>query len=333
MRRNFGLWSLPNELLIRILCLLPMRDAIVTCFLSKRWQHLWTMIPRLQADEAQFVSRNRFMSFVEAALSHRDRQSCLVSFSLSCKVFRDTARINTWITAAIWCNVEELCLILDSVQDSLMLPCFTFMCNTLKKLHIEMEQTLLIPSATATICFPRLKHLTLKGVKFLDDESTQKLLSSPLLEELIMEWCDWVNIKSVTVTAPNLQKLIIYDLVRCPPLAGNFERKVWIVGATKLKTFCYFGEFTNEFCIFGTCEQLTRVEIWMAPQPQHLELNVAAMKRGYKLFNGVSFVRILTLSDDLLEVSYIYSYNKQLSSSSSSNYFFFPLFKFNYAGS
>nr|POE99808.1 protein tpr1 [Quercus suber] len=37
--------SLPDSLLIHILSYLPTRDSIITSILSRRWRHLWTLIP------------------------------------------------------------------------------------------------------------------------------------------------------------------------------------------------------------------------------------------------------------------------------------------------
>ncbi|XP_019058571.1 PREDICTED: FBD-associated F-box protein At5g56370-like [Tarenaya hassleriana] len=39
---------LPDELLLRILSLVPMKDVVRTMILSKRWQSLWTMVPKLE---------------------------------------------------------------------------------------------------------------------------------------------------------------------------------------------------------------------------------------------------------------------------------------------
>lgn len=42
--------ALPEDLLVRILLHVPMKDAIATMFLSKRWRFIWTILPKLEYD-------------------------------------------------------------------------------------------------------------------------------------------------------------------------------------------------------------------------------------------------------------------------------------------
>jgi len=37
--------ALPDDLLVRILLLVPTKAAVATMILSKRWQFIWTMVP------------------------------------------------------------------------------------------------------------------------------------------------------------------------------------------------------------------------------------------------------------------------------------------------
>ncbi|WKA00559.1 hypothetical protein VitviT2T_018901 [Vitis vinifera] len=42
--------KLPNEILVSILSRVTLREAALTCFLSKRWRYLWTYISVLNFD-------------------------------------------------------------------------------------------------------------------------------------------------------------------------------------------------------------------------------------------------------------------------------------------
>ncbi|CDY11935.1 BnaC03g13610D [Brassica napus] len=44
--------QLPDELLLKILAMLPtMKDVVDTMLLSKRWQFLWMMVPRIKYND------------------------------------------------------------------------------------------------------------------------------------------------------------------------------------------------------------------------------------------------------------------------------------------
>ncbi|KAI3960729.1 hypothetical protein MKW92_045948 [Papaver armeniacum] len=67
--------TLPDDVLVRILSLVPTEQAVSTSLLSKRWKFLWTLIPVLDFDYARFSQifnalslddqKRRFLEFVE----------------------------------------------------------------------------------------------------------------------------------------------------------------------------------------------------------------------------------------------------------------------------
>jgi F-box domain len=67
--------DLPNQLLTRILSLLPTEEAVRTCILSKRWINVWASVPILVFDnhkhptddltDEEFLKREvKFLAFV-----------------------------------------------------------------------------------------------------------------------------------------------------------------------------------------------------------------------------------------------------------------------------
>ncbi|XP_056860508.1 probable FBD-associated F-box protein At1g32375 isoform X2 [Raphanus sativus] len=62
--------QLPEHLLLRILSLLPStKDVVDTMVLSKRWQFLWTLVPRLVYDGIhQNTTKETFSKFVDRSL-------------------------------------------------------------------------------------------------------------------------------------------------------------------------------------------------------------------------------------------------------------------------
>ncbi|MCL7032927.1 hypothetical protein MKW94_022988 [Papaver nudicaule] len=67
--------TLPDDVLLRILSLVPTEQAVTTSFLSKRWKSLWTLLPALDFDYVRFCEkfnalspydrRRRFLDFVQ----------------------------------------------------------------------------------------------------------------------------------------------------------------------------------------------------------------------------------------------------------------------------
>ncbi|CAL4994573.1 unnamed protein product [Urochloa decumbens] len=43
-----GIDTLPDEVLARVLSFLPVREAVQTCVLARRWRHLWKSMPALR---------------------------------------------------------------------------------------------------------------------------------------------------------------------------------------------------------------------------------------------------------------------------------------------
>ncbi|CAN6895341.1 unnamed protein product [Brassica oleracea] len=51
--------SLPEELLVTILLLVPIKNAVATMILSKRWRYIWMMLPRIDYNETNDVNHAR----------------------------------------------------------------------------------------------------------------------------------------------------------------------------------------------------------------------------------------------------------------------------------
>jgi len=69
---NVKLSDLPDCILIYILSFLNTIDAVRTCILSKRWNHIWKHIPILTLHYSDFSTLKCFHEFVSRVLSLRD---------------------------------------------------------------------------------------------------------------------------------------------------------------------------------------------------------------------------------------------------------------------
>ncbi|GMP53631.1 hypothetical protein CsSME_00019038 [Camellia sinensis var. sinensis] len=145
--------SLPENVLHYILSFLTTKEAIQTSILSRRWQYLWTSISNIDLNDMFSWSnrkkdkgkkkdcypmcRSSFLDFVERVLLLHDA-SDIKRLSLRFTVVVNSSRLNSWISAAVRHNVEELDLSLP-VQTRFVLPCCLFTCDSLVVLKLFMD--------------------------------------------------------------------------------------------------------------------------------------------------------------------------------------------------
>ncbi|XP_059447577.1 F-box/LRR-repeat protein At4g14103-like isoform X2 [Corylus avellana] len=296
------LGNLPDEVLRHILSFLPTTDAVRTSVLSRRWEYLWASIPNLNFGR-QPANRNLLMDFVERALCLLD-SSVIKRLSLSCDVLGDASRINTWISTAVrWHNVQELNVHLEKIERFVPLPYCLFNCKTLTSLHLDMMYVLKLPT---TIYFSSLKILSIQRVTFLNEYLTRKLFSGlPVLEELKLRNCSWGDLKFVSISAPKLHRLFIFENDTRNRDFGSPSDfcQVTIVGDS-LKKFCYIGNLTGEYCL---CKSFSLKEAYMKEAYIHTtwvslsERREQIALRMIKLLIGLSNVEQLTLSSYTIE--------------------------------
>ena len=284
------LCNLPDIVLQHILSFLGTKDAVRTSVLSKRWLYLWVSMPNLNfiqgPGEMNDWNRNLFMNLVERALVLQ-KSSNIQKFSLSCDVFCDACSINSWVFSAVRHKVQvlDLCLFLNG--ESFVLPRSLFTCESIKVLNLQMCYNLRLPSS---IFFPSLKILTLKHIVFPDDQSTQRLFSGcPVLEELTLDNCYWENINAISISAPMLKSLVIYDLL------DSESRCQVIVFGMSLKFFVYEGRLKNDYCF---CNPSSLVDACINVDGRQIEVAYHANKLIKELFN----VKSLVLTPQTVEV-------------------------------
>ncbi|XVF18235.1 hypothetical protein REPUB_Repub11eG0003900 [Reevesia pubescens] len=304
--QNFGegmsrICSLPDSILHYILSLLPIKEAVKTSVLSKRWEFLWTSIAKLEFKEdlrQSVEKRAEFMNFVEKALLLHDSSS-IHTFSLTCEVPTDgpTPRINSWIYAALRHKVQKMILDLhfSHYHGSFMLPRHLFACESLKELELDFFNDLRLPSF---VYFPNLKILNLSRVFFMDDNSVRKLFSScPQLEKLDLIECEWDNVKAVHVSAPKLEYLEISEFKADEDAKSDCQ---FMISGPRLRFFRYKGELINEYCI-SDAPSLLDAHVDMYLGKNHGRWRQSSY-RAHKLLRGLANVKDLHLSSRTFRV-------------------------------
>ncbi|KAJ0914707.1 putative F-box domain, leucine-rich repeat domain superfamily, F-box-like domain superfamily [Helianthus annuus] len=82
MRMDDRLSALSDDLILKILSFVSLKDAVRTSVLSHRWRHLWTSIPHLSFSSQDFSSMRKLSKSVARVLSCRNVQVQLSSFNL-----------------------------------------------------------------------------------------------------------------------------------------------------------------------------------------------------------------------------------------------------------
>ncbi|KAF8030168.1 hypothetical protein BT93_E2564 [Corymbia citriodora subsp. variegata] len=241
------------------------------------------------------------MNFVERALL-LCQSSPLKVFSLNYVidgdeyVQGDESRINSWITAAIRRNVQELRLHLGIEHPAFnySLPSCIFRCETLTEFHLLLNGTLRLPSS---IRLKNLKVLALEYLHLEDDRSIEQLFSCPSLETLSMDYCTWPEDMVLNISAPKLLSLSIVE--RDSFLDIGSHSHITII-APCMKSFDFYGEFLDDYAISGSPSLEEAIVHVYHPSDVERKPDEYA-HHAYKLLKDLSHVKHLTLSEDILE--------------------------------
>ncbi|CAH1448568.1 unnamed protein product [Lactuca virosa] len=211
--------GLPDCLLLEILSRLPSTvGAIRTGTLSKRWNHLWTLLPTLIFKEIDDnLLWSNYIMFVDQTLAQCSGLK-LKKFLVS--VTYDTqseSRIKTWIRYAINRNVEELNLALWNYEAGVgfLLDQFFFINSCFTKLTLRG----CILDTTGAIGWKNLRSLCI-CFAYLDEDLIENILSgSPVLETLVLRYCH--GYRHLDITSKSVKNLVFHGYNMLPDALSN----------------------------------------------------------------------------------------------------------------
>ncbi|KAL0687810.1 hypothetical protein Bca4012_087487 [Brassica carinata] len=191
--------SLPDEILGKLLSLVPTKVAASTSVLSKRWRNLLSLVDSLSFDESMVVYPNeeeatkgsqRFCDFVDKTLALLHNSPAIKTFSLyrvakTMSYNDECARLNRWIWTAMEQGLLELHLYAPASRSTVNIEPRVLRSNTLVKLTISGHYDIDVDSdgESLDVFFPALKSLSLMVA--LDIESYPRIIHAcPVLEEL-----------------------------------------------------------------------------------------------------------------------------------------------------
>ncbi|KAJ4748785.1 F-box/RNI-like superfamily protein [Rhynchospora pubera] len=222
-RGNDLIGQLPDSILARILSFLSTKEAVRTCLLSKRWTTLWTHVPSIDFNFADFIPENasdykevyyyfhKFKRIIQSVIDHR-QDSLPGGFRLVW--LYDTSYgfgpSFGWIPQVMNLKPLSLCLTAKTRRASLVLPSCLFDSPFLEKLVLKIETKHGVLFDSLSINLPRLNSLDLSFVN-IDSHLMKNLLSGcVMLEELKLECCELVFSNLISGT---LKSLVLCDCV------------------------------------------------------------------------------------------------------------------------
>ncbi|KAJ0025040.1 hypothetical protein Pint_08898 [Pistacia integerrima] len=196
--------SLPAYVIDQILSQLPIRDAVRTSVLSRKWRYKWATIPHLVFDsqcvsfsQDQTLVKNKLVNIVDHVLLLHNGP--ILKFKLSHRDLLGVSDIDRWILHVSRICIKEFILEIWKGQ-RYKVPSSLFSCQNL--IHLELFNCLLKPPSTFK-GFRHLKSLDLQHITLSQDVFENLISSCPLLERLtLMNFDGFTHLK---IDAPNLQ--------------------------------------------------------------------------------------------------------------------------------
>ncbi|KAL4557468.1 hypothetical protein LXL04_035646 [Taraxacum kok-saghyz] len=205
------LTCLPDEIISHILFLMPIRLAVQTSILSKRWRYTWMLLKKLNFDEypRHVFDRDSISKFVDMVLE-LSKTTHIELFRLKFTyIWARKSSVSKWINEAIRLNVREL-----NIQVVLLeLPLSLFTCKTLTKLKlVESCYETGVLEVPSLVIFPCLKTLDIR-VRSKPSLNAFKLISGcSVLERLLLE-VTWRNDEEeYSFSIPTLKRLEVRTL-------------------------------------------------------------------------------------------------------------------------
>ncbi|KAL2939528.1 hypothetical protein RDABS01_033687 [Bienertia sinuspersici] len=322
-KHNDRLSNLPDELLIRILSLLPTKDAAATCISSQRLRHVLPRITSLDFDSKpisfclkrpyrieQFPS---FVTFVDTVLQAHKSQY-LTRFRLAvgadfrgrytgCKLgecrkgcYPDLksriTRIKAWISFPLNCSgLKELDLRIPVKEPgkSCQLPPEIFTCETLEVLKLDIDLRLDYASTMPFFHLPNLKLLELHVLSIPGDGFMPRLISScPLLEDLTVD-VFWDRVYYINISSPSLRRLC-YNVLK--PSYGSTDSV--LIDTPNLEYLKYTGALALQYSI-SSMECLVKAEVWLIKELT-MRTQEASCQQMLRFIRPLSNVQHLELS-------------------------------------
>ncbi|CDY65306.1 BnaCnng46540D [Brassica napus] len=273
--------QLSDDLLIRILSLVPTKHVMATCCLSKRWLLFWSLVPKLEYDDSSYSDENyaTFTKFVYGSLMS-NKAPVLESLTLTLGPNFQAIDVGIWIETAVCHRVHAIIvntLPYEEKGTMISLPSSIYTCETLETL--ELSGCFCLNDIPFSVCLPSLKTLEIINVEV---SSLTRLLSGcPNLDHLVVHREDI----DVDIVVPSLRKLNMVNYT------GGQKGSGFVIDARSLVSLYIKDDVFNDY---------HRIEYM--PKLEEAYVDITCGVRDHKFLKAFTCARALSLCLSFLEV-------------------------------
>ncbi|CAH1416818.1 unnamed protein product [Lactuca virosa] len=301
--------ALPQDTIEKILTHMPLRHAIRTSILSKKWRYCWTRILELVFDEKLVALSSRsgnkeldkyklVNAIFHVLLLHR---APISELSIDIANVGIDNEIDKIIVHLSWSkNIKKFVFEITSIDEYYKLPCLFFSFQGLEHLDLsfcKIEVPLMFNG------FNMLKSLVFNEVKMTVKVLIKFLTNCPLLEEFTLTPHDQTCFTETTFV----------ELFKCLPsiqhLAGSIPRKL-PVSLPHLRivvlSVCLLG-LSAVLCVISSSPNLEKIELeWSYNFQDYSGINLHHLKEMEitcfrDLFSWMEFVKLLMAKSPVLK--------------------------------
>ncbi|KAJ0260289.1 FBD domain-containing protein [Hirschfeldia incana] len=283
--------GLSDELLVRILTFVPTKVAVSTSVLSKRWEFLWTWVPKFEFVDYKYGSGLSVKDFINKNLPLL-KPPVIETFRLKCFATFQPEDITRWVATTVSRCIAELdidCGYCWYGEPCSLLPSSLYTCESLVTLKLNGD-TILV-DVPRTVSLPKLKTLHLIRVTYLNNDCFRLLISyCPVLEELMIERNGQDNMKTVAVISPSLQRLTLPIGHGLPPFDAEY-----VIVTPSLK-------------YFKLEEYMLNYSYLVRHMPEVEEADINVQYYLFSIFDSITSVKRLSLcvSFNIISDEYMY---------------------------
>ncbi|KDP23731.1 hypothetical protein JCGZ_23564 [Jatropha curcas] len=271
--------DLPSNVIDHILACLPLKDAVRTCTLSKKWKEKWHTVPHVIVNENLFHERSqrKLEGIINYVLTRHEGK--IEKFSVHVEKVKDCYNMKLWIWRLSQKSIQELSLMIRRGRRH-EVPSDLFSCQHLRKLSLRHFE---VKSGHSFKGFHSLSSLQLNKVNISTAAFERLIASCPLLEQLTVRNLSCID--HLHINVPNL------------------------------KYFCFDGEFKS-ICFNTPLLETLSINLYRLGSENN-QFDLRFKFRGLppaieQLYVRCQFQKFLAAGDTFTEVSTSYSHLRTL---------------------